>query len=165
MKKPNKAPEPTTGSVMTHESRQLASWLLFDVGRDMRPLFTLLLIAVVSLSGCGSFTDGATRIANDIEANVKRLSQQEGATFTIRHATPSKTGDCAGPFKVQFDKVGLLVIWCKDSGGQVVASHSTSYHRRFIDTAETYIVEKPAGAVLLIQIERKNGRAVITKVS
>jgi hypothetical protein len=124
-----------------------------------------LCVLLAALAGCGAFTDAATRIAYDLEAGVSRLGSEEGATYTVRHATPSRRGECAGPFKVQFDKVGALVIWCKDSGGSTVSSHSTSYHRRFVETSQTYIVDKPAGAALLIQIERRNGRAVITGVS
>jgi hypothetical protein len=78
--------------------------------------------------------------------------------------TSSKSRECTGPFKVQFDKVGALIIWCKDASGGSVSSHSTSYHGRFVDTDRTFIVDKPAGSVLLIQIERKQGRAVITNV-
>jgi len=120
---------------------------------------------VASLAGCGSFTDAATRMAYDLEAGVSRLGPEEGAAYTVRHATPSRPGECAGPFKVQFDKVGALIIWCKDSGGGTVSSHSTTYHARFVATSQTYIVDKPAGSVLLIRIERRNGRAVITNVS
>lgn len=131
----------------------------------MRSFLAILFLVIASSTGCSSFSDAATRIAYDIEAGVKRLGKDEGASLTIRHNTPSKPGDCTGPYKVHFDKVGLLVIWCKDNTGQDIASHSTSYHRRFVDTAETCIVMKPAGTVLLIQLERRNGRAVITKVS
>jgi len=128
----------------------------------MHRLFLFLLIA--ALSGCGAFTDAATRIAYDIQANVGRLATEEGATHIIRHATPSLKGKCDGPFKVQFDKVGALIVWCQDSTGQTVSSHSTSYHSRFVDTRETFIVDKTAGSTLSIQIERRNGRAVITRV-
>jgi hypothetical protein len=129
------------------------------------PSLVALSALVAVLAGCGAFTDAATRIAYDVEAAVPRLGSDEGATHTIRHATPSRAGECAGPFKVQFDKVGALIVWCKDSGGGTVSSHSTTYHSRFVDTYQTYIVDKPAGSVLLIQIERRNGRAVVTNVS
>ena len=128
----------------------------------MHRLFLFLIVA--TLSGCGEFTDAATRIAYDIQANVGRLAAEEGASYIIRHATPSLKSQCDGPFKVQFDKVGALIIWCQDSTGQTVSSHSTSYHSRFVDTRETFIVDKPSGSMLSIQIERRNGRAVITKV-
>jgi len=128
----------------------------------MRFAIVLLLLAV--LTGCGRFTDAATRLAYEIESNLGHLGPAEGATHVIRLVTPSQAGECSGPFKVQFDKVGALIIWCMDASGQTVSSHSTSYHRRFVDTAETYIVDKRAGAVRLIQVERRLDRPVITKV-
>jgi hypothetical protein len=128
----------------------------------MRSLIILLTFLV--LTGCGAFTDAATRIAYDIEASVRHLGTREGSTYTIRHITPSKSGECTGPFKVQFDQVGALIIWCKSANGDTVSSHSTSYHSRFVDTARTFIVDKPAGSVLSIRIERKQGRVVITNV-
>jgi hypothetical protein len=63
---------------------------------------------------------------------------------------------------VQLDKVGMLVIWCKDETGKTVSSHTTSYHARFVDTPRTYILDKPAGSMLTIDIERRGGRAVVT---
>ncbi len=119
----------------------------------------------VILIGCDAFTDPATRIAYDIEAHVSRLGSEEGARHVIRHATPSKAGECDGPFKVQFDKVGALIIWCKGPGGETVSSHSTTYHGRFVKTERTFIVDKPAGSELLIRIERRRGSAVITGIS
>ena len=125
----------------------------------------LLFVADCAVArGCGVFTDPATRIAFDIEAGVGHLSAEEGASYTIRHAEPSKVGECTGPYKIQFDKVGALIIWCEDADGRTISSHSTSYHARFVDTPKTYIVDKPAKSVLLITIERRHGRAVITGV-
>ena len=124
----------------------------------------LSFVCVGALTGCGAFTDAATRLAYDIEASVGRLGAEEGASYTIRHSTPSKPGDCGGPFRVQFDRVGALIIWCKDDSGQTVASHITSYHARFVDTLRTFIVDKPAGSTLLIRIERRNSRALIIDV-
>jgi hypothetical protein len=126
--------------------------------------WALLLLFLVALSGCGVFTDPATRIAFDIEAGAARLSAKEGASYTIRHAVPSKSGECTGPYKIRFDKVGALIIWCEDADGRTISSHSTSYHTRFVDTPKTYIVDKPAKSMLLITTERRHGRAVITGV-
>ena len=124
----------------------------------------LLFVFLVTLSGCGVFTDPATRIAFDIEAGVGRLSAEEGSSYTIRHTEPSKSGECTGPYKIQFDKVGALIIWCEDASGRTISSHSTSYHSRFVDTPKTLILDKPAGSVLLITLERRHGRVVITSV-
>jgi hypothetical protein len=121
-----------------------------------------LLILLAAVSGCDAFTDAATRLASDIEAGANRLGGEDGATYSIRHKTPSKPGECEGPYTVQLDKVGALVIWCKDTSGHTVSSHSTSYHARFVDTPKTYILDKPVGSTLTIDIERRNGRAVVT---
>ena len=125
----------------------------------------LQLTSIVFLAGCFvDLTDAATRLAYDIEAGVSHLGSASGARYTIQHHTPSKPGDCTGPYTVQLDKVGALIIWCKDAAGHTVSSHSTSYHARFVDTPQTYILEKPAGATLIIDIERRGGRAVIVGV-
>jgi hypothetical protein len=125
----------------------------------------VLLAFLATASGCfGDSTDAATRLAYDIESGVERLSGENGATYSVEHRTPSRPGDCGGPYSVQLDKVGALIIWCKDAVGQTVSSHSTSYHSRFVDTPETYNLEKPAGTVLTIDIERRQGRAVIVDV-
>jgi len=126
----------------------------------LRRLLPLLLLMLVI--ACGFATDAATRLAYDIEAAVDLLGENEGARYTVYHQTPSKTGECEGSYKAQLDKVGALIIWCYDAEGQTVSSHSTTYHARFADTTQTYLLDKPAGATLTIELERRRGRAVIT---
>lgn len=116
------------------------------------------------IAGCGDWTDAATRIAFDLKSGAASLGAQEGAAYVVRHA-PARAGECMGPFKVQFDQVGALVIWCKDAEGNTLSSHSTSYHSNYVDTAETMILDRPAGAELSIRLERRHGRAVIVGVS
>ena len=119
-------------------------------------------LAVLLLAGC--LTDAATRLAYDIKAGVARVGAENGAHYTIEHRTPSRRGECAGPYTVQFDQVGALIIWCRVGDGQTVASSpGTSYHRRFVDTPRTWILEKGAGETLLIRLERQNGRVVIAE--
>lgn len=124
---------------------------------------TLLLFSPLLLTGC--FTDAATRIAYDIETAAKSVGHSENSQFTLAHRTPSKKGECDNSYKVQLDKVGALIVWCKDEkNDQTVSSHSTSYHSRFVDTPDTYILEKNARETLFIELERRNGRVVITDV-
>jgi hypothetical protein len=113
--------------------------------------------------GCDLFTDAATRLAYDLEGAASRLGRAEGSRYTLVHKTPSKSGECVGPYKVQLDKVGALVIWCYDDGGTTVSSHSTSYHARYVATPETVILDKPARSPLTIDLERRGARAVITQ--
>ena len=129
----------------------------------MKPALVLLAL-LTFLAGCDAFTDAATRIAYDIEAGAGQLGKGEGARYRIQHHTPSAAGQCTGPYVVQFDQVGSLVIWCKDEAGKTVSSHSTSYYARFVDTPRQYILEKPAGSTLTIDIERRGSRAVVANV-
>src|SRR5262245_32016089 len=118
-----------------------------------RIIFSLLV--AMTATGCGDLTDAATRLAYDLEAGAGRLGTQSGARYSIRHHTPSRPDQCTGPYTVQLDKVGALIIWCKDAGGRTVSSHSTSYHARYVDSPQTYLLDKPAGSPLTIELERR----------
>ncbi len=121
-------------------------------------------LAVVSVAACDIATDPATRLAYDIESGAKRLGDEAGATYTVSHATPSKPGECTGPYKLQLDDVGAIFIWCKDAVGETVSSHSTTYHSNFVDSPKTFLLDKGAGEVLAIDLKRRGSRAIITDV-
>jgi len=139
------------------------------VVRDLRPgnrmhgirskVLTLIL-ALAAMAGCDVLTDAATRLAYDIEAGVDRLGHEPDATYSIQH-TPAEADECSGPYTVQLDKVGALILWCKDVSGNTVASGSTTWHSRFVDTPQTHVLDKAAGTTLMIEIQRRNGRAVV----
>jgi hypothetical protein len=119
-----------------------------------------LLLAAVLLTGC--FTDAATRLGFDLKAGAGRVGREDGSRYTIEHRTPSSRGECTDSYTVQLDKVGAIIIWCKDAqGDKVVSSHSTSLHGRFVFTPQTYILEKQARETLWIELERRNGQVVI----
>ena len=118
--------------------------------------------AMLAFAACGVATDPATRLAADLEDGADRLRPDDGATDSVHHATPSQAGQCAGPYKVQIDEVGAIVMWCYDASGNTVSSHSTSSHNRAVDTSGTWIVDKGAGETLIVDLERRGGRAVIT---
>jgi hypothetical protein len=128
----------------------------------MRSIF--LLIPLILLTGCGLFTDPATRLAYAIEAGVRHLGSTDGDRYAIRYEPPSELGANGGSYSVQLDKVGALIVWYKDANGRVTASGSTSYHSRFVDTPRTFKIDKPGNAVLVIEIERRGGRCIITDV-
>jgi len=124
----------------------------------------LILVSLIFMAGCNAFTDPATRLAYGIEAGVNQLGSANGSVYSIQNLTPATSGKCNGPYTVQLDKVGALIVWCKDAAGQTTDSGSTSYHARFVDTPRTYIVNKPAGSTLTIDLERQGRRAVIVGV-
>ena len=122
-----------------------------------------ILAAAIMLPGC--WTDAATRLAHDLESGAARVGSSDGSTYSLVHRAPSKTGECEGPYRVQFDKVGAIIVWCKDANGAAtVSSHSTSYHGRFVDTPETFILDKPAREPLVIELQRRGGRVLISSV-
>src|SRR5690554_6890126 len=122
--------------------------------------YEMWLTALWLLSGCEAFTDAATRLAYDIKAASGQL-QKPGDRVVLRHETPSRAGDCDGPYTVQLDRVGALIIWCRSEHGEVLSSPGTSYHRQFVDTADTFYLEKGAGETLVIELEQQGNKAVI----
>lgn len=124
----------------------------------------LAILALLAVAGCGAFTDTAMRFAYAVEEQVGNLGESEGDTWEFDHRQPSHAGECDGAYKVQVDAVGMVVFWCKDAAGNTESGNTTSYHRRFTDTARTFIVEKQPGESLRIRLRREAGRAVIVSV-
>ena len=125
---------------------------------------TVVFLIAVAGTGCDSFTDPATRLAYAIEGGVGNLRHKPGSEYLIDQFSPQAGDECAGAYKVQLDKVGAIIIWCMDASGAVESSHSTSYHARFVNTADTFLIEKPAGSALTVTLQRRDGLAVITSV-
>ena len=132
--------------------------------RKHGPFWLLLMSCLVLVAGCDMFSNPATRIANSIEMGANALGSKEGSTYTLMDITPAVGGECSGPFSVQLDQAGKLTVWCKDAAGHVTSSASTSFYARLVDTPKTYLVDKPAGTTLTINLERLNGRAMIVGV-
>lgn len=120
--------------------------------------------AILALAACGFATDPATRLAADLIDGADRLGHDEGATERVHHATPSRAGQCGGPYTVQVDKVGAIIVWCYDAQGNTESSHSTSSHGGAVTAPRTWIVDKGAGETLIVDLERRGGHAVITDV-
>ena len=107
-------------------------------------------------------TDGATRIANDIESGVAAFKSSSATSYSIKHVPKPSPQGCAGPYKLQLSERSSLVIWCKDaSGSKVVASHTTTYHLNFVDVPRTYKVEKAVGEPAFIDLENQGGRITV----
>src|SRR5258705_13351970 len=67
-------------------------------------------------------TDGATRIAYEIESGVAAFRRSDGKTISIRHVPEARPDGCAGAYTVQFTASSALVIWCKKPDGSGVQS-------------------------------------------
>jgi hypothetical protein len=123
---------------------------------------TAFLVSAALLSAC---TDGATRIAYEIESGVAAFRRSDAKTTSIRHVPEARPDGCAGAYTVQFTANSALVIWCKKADGvEVQGSHTTTYHLRFVDIPKTYKLDKAAGEPTIIDLAKENGRVVVTDV-
>lgn len=114
------------------------------------------------LCGC---SDGATRIAYDIESGVADFQKSDAKTYEIRHKPQRFFDGCGGPYTVQFGANSTLVIWCNDSGSdKVISSHATTYHLRFVKIPKTFKLDKAAGEPLIIDLAKEGGAVVVTAV-
>jgi len=114
------------------------------------------------LTGC---SDGATRIAYEIESSVAAFNRSDAKTASIRHVPEARPDGCAGAYTVQFTANSALVIWCKKPDGQEVqSSHITTYHLRFVEVPQTYKLDKGPGEATVIDLAKEGGRVVVTAV-
>ena len=130
-------------------------------------LFFAAGVPICLLTACQYLTDGGTRVGSQLERGALGLPQDEGSTYTVTGITPAIRGDCTGPYRVQFDRVGGIVVWCYDDGSpghHVVGGGSTTHAARYVDTAKTWIIDKPAGATITADLQRRRGRPVIVNV-
>jgi hypothetical protein len=120
------------------------------------------LAIVTLLGGC---TDGATRIAYDIESGVGAFRGPEARRHAIRHVPQRTPEGCGDAYTVQFSANSSLVIWCKEPrGGEVVSSYTTTYHLRFVNVPQTFKLDKAAGEPTIIELAKMNGTVVVTGV-
>ena len=115
--------------------------------------------AALLLAGCMDLTDGATRLAHQIESEVAAFERSGANKTTITHQPVRQNGTgCGEDYRLQVDKVGAIIIWCLDSKtGATTGSHSTSYHARFVDSPQTWIVMKKKGETVAIDLQKQPG--------
>jgi hypothetical protein len=126
----------------------------------------LITIASLALQSCGgTFTDPATRLAAELKSAADVVAKPEGARHTHIHRTPSRPGECEGPYRVQIDEVGALIVWCKSAtSGETLSSHSTSSHADVVAAKETFIVDKRPSEDLVIDLARIGGKVTVVAV-
>ena len=128
---------------------------------------TAALVAVIlgGLVACGDFmTDSATRLANDLQRAAESMPANSGATYTLVHRPKSSPEGCAHDYSFQLSRQSSLLIWCKSpSGEKNVASHTTTYHLRYVDVPEQINLEKRAGEPITIELQKTLGKPVVVR--
>lgn len=108
-------------------------------------------------------TDGATRIARDLEEGAVRARHAPDGQATVIHEPKASPEGCADDYRVQLTKDSALVIWCS-TDGKVTSSHITTSHLPEVAVPQTWIVDKKAGEALTISLERRGNRVAVTDV-
>jgi hypothetical protein len=122
----------------------------------------LAFLLPVLLAAC---SDGATRIAYDIESGAAAFRSSAATSYSVKHVPEAYPEGCNGPYSVQFSAASILVIWCKDAAGaRIVGSHGTTYHLRFVEVPRQLNLEKPAGEPLYIDLEKQANRIVVVDI-
>jgi len=123
-------------------------------------VFSLPLLAL--LAAC---SDGATRIAYDIESGAAAFRDSAATSYSIKHVPEAYPEGCGGPYAVQFSAESILVIWCKDPGAsRVIGSHGTTYHLRFVEVPQQLNLDKRAGEPLYIDLEKHGEQVVVVDI-
>ena len=123
-------------------------------------------LLTIIVSACHYLTDGGTRVGSQLEIGADKLADDEGSTYTVTGITPATSNDCYGPYRVQFDKVGAIIVWCYDNDSpdhHVVGGGSTTHAVAYVDTPKTWTIDKPAGATISVDLRRSHGRPAIVK--
>jgi hypothetical protein len=114
---------------------------------------------------CSGCSDGATRIAYDIESAVAAFRRSDASSYSMKHVPEARPEGCGGAYTVQFTADSSLVIWCrKPDGAGVASSHTTTYHLRFVRIAQTFRIDKAAGEATIIELAKQDGAVVMTGV-
>ncbi len=124
---------------------------------------TLICLSML-LSACTGPSDPAARLAEDIKQATRQLAAQDGSRHTLIHRTPSKPGECAGPFNVQIDQSGLVFVWCKD---EATAETRTTHEGKLdsgITAMESFILSKRPAEDLIIELARSQNKILIVSV-
>jgi len=120
------------------------------------------LAACLLVTAC---TDGATRIAEELQTGAGKLQRSNSTSLSLRHVPEKEPEGCAAAYTLQLSANAGMLIWCKESvGGRVTSSHITTSHLRFIDVPQTWIVDKAAGEATLIDLEKRDGKIVVAAV-
>lgn len=144
------------------QRRFISAGLRAVLSKRVQTGFASLGSALAAALLLGACTDGATRIANDIESGVNAFTRSGETSTSIKHVPEASPDGCAGPYTVQLSERSSLLIWCKDPATMtIVASHTTTYHLRFVDVPQQFSVDKATGEPLLIDIEKRGGKVVV----
>jgi hypothetical protein len=123
---------------------------------------------LAGISGCGDYTDAATRLAYEIEREAKALQQSGEATRVFTHRPKSAPEGVDDAYTVKFalgyaGKGGLTVSGFNIAQKKQVG-YGTSYHLRFVQVPKDLTVSKPAGEPVVVVLTRVGDAVHVTEL-
>jgi hypothetical protein len=117
-------------------------------------------LAPFGLAACSDFlTDSAIRAAYDLEKAADAMQHASASTYTLVHRPKALPEGCSHDYSFQLSRQSSLLVWCKSADGTTnVASHTTTYHLRYVDVSEQIRLEKRAGEPVTIELEKASGK-------
>jgi hypothetical protein len=116
------------------------------------------------LNGCVLLTDGATRLAYDLESASRTLRRSEAQTLSFVHQPASWPDGVTGEYEVVLQESlhhpvsgGALLVG--DLRTRSYANWGTSYHLNFVRVPEPLQIRKSKGESVTVEL-RKNGAAI-----
>jgi len=122
-------------------------------------------LASFGLAACSDFlTDSATRAAYDLEKAADTLQRSSASTYTLVHRPKASPEGCSHDYSFQLSRQSSLLVWCKSADGATnVASHTTTYHLRYVDVPDQIRLEKRAGEPVTIELEKASGKPKVVR--
>jgi hypothetical protein len=119
----------------------------------------------LGLAACSDFmTDSATRAAYDLEKAADTLQRSSASTYTLVHRPKASPEGCSHDYSFQLSRQSSLLVWCKSADGKTnVASHTTTYHLRYVDVPEQVRLEKRAQEPVTIELQKTSGKPKVVR--
>ena len=134
---------------------------------SFRPLArTVCLLLSLLLSSCVLFTDGAIRLAYDLEAGARTLRGSNQESLEVTHKPRSFPDGVKGPYQIELQESlkhpaegGSLLVGNLESHnfGNWGYNWSTTYHLNFVRVPKRLIIRKAKAEPTILLLQKAGG--------
>lgn len=154
--------QPTDETGETNETQTSPFGNMLRTGFFRSLAITVCLLLPLLLSSCVLFTDGATRLAYDLEAGARTLRGLNQESLEVTHKARSFPDGVKGPYQIELQESlkhpaegGSLLVGDLESHnfGNWGYNWSTTYHLNFVRVPKHLIIRKAKAkpTILLLQ--------------
>jgi hypothetical protein len=127
------------------------------------------LLVSLLLSGCVPFTDGATRLAYDLEMGARKLRGLNQESLEVTHKPRSVPDGVKGPYQIELQESlkhpaagGSLLVGDLESHnfGNWGYNWSTTYHLNFVRVPNHLIIRKAKAEPTILLLQKATGGSI-----